>query len=221
MEYRKWTIEDLPEIYTRYYRLMVAAATKYGAGDRAEDFAQAAFVRFIEKFDVFRSESEISSYLYRICVNEVLMHYRKKATRVEISVGAASAIAIYGNGAQSSPPETNAFRAYNQSVAPNQYEELLVDEVSERLAKGYRTVLFMHDYEGYEHEELAKILGIQGGTSKSQLHKARKKAKEILKNVTDKLHKQVEVRAIEECSPGAEISKPLGSSADPCRPGLS
>jgi RNA polymerase sigma-70 factor (ECF subfamily) len=56
----------------------------------------------------------------------------------------------------------------------------------EQLASGYRIVFLLHDMQGYEHEEIGKMLGVSAGTSKSQLHKARKRLRELLLKETEK-----------------------------------
>jgi RNA polymerase sigma-70 factor (ECF subfamily) len=131
----------------------------------AEDLTQEAFLRVFRNIASFRGESAFSTWLHRIAVNAVLMHLRK-------------------NGQQkfsSSPPAENGdgWRAPRcEDCVPDLRLERLVDRLAinrplESMPAGYKRVLVLHDIEGYQHNEIAAILGCSTGTSKSQLHKAR------------------------------------------------
>ena len=123
--------------------------------DEADDITQDVFVRAWEKLHTFRGESAFGTWLHRLAVNVVLA--RRKALGVERG----------RRSADDSPLETVAAR--------NELPEHTVDfgEAIGRLPDGSRQVFLLHDVAGYRHEEIAKLLGIVAGTSKSQLHHAR------------------------------------------------
>jgi len=123
--------------------------------DEADDVTQDVFVRSWEKLHTFRGEAAFGTWLHRLAVNVVLA--RRKALGIERR----------RRTADDSPLETVAAR--------NEMPEHTVDfdEAIGRLPDGSRQVFLLHDVAGYRHEEIAKLLGIVAGTSKSQLHHAR------------------------------------------------
>jgi len=123
--------------------------------DEADDVTQDVFVRAWEKLHTFRGEAAFGTWLHRLAVNVVLA--RRKALGIERR----------RRTADDSPLETVAAR--------NEMPEHTVDfdEAIGRLPDGSRQVFLLHDVAGYRHEEIAKLLGIVAGTSKSQLHHAR------------------------------------------------
>jgi len=119
----------------------------------AEDLTQDAFLQVFRKLSSFRGDSALSTWLHRIAVNTVLMRFRKKAL------------------AQVSLDEP---RSKNGDGKP-----MLTRAIAE-LPEGYRTVFLLHEVEGYEHREIAEFLGCSTGNSKSQLHKAKMRIRELL-----------------------------------------
>jgi RNA polymerase sigma-70 factor (ECF subfamily) len=107
------------------------------------------------------------TWLHRVTVNQVLMHFRRKAARPkEVSCDTETAVEIEALSA-----------VKNVAGAPARVE---LEKAIAELPPGYRLVLVMHDVEGYEHGEIARAAGISVGTSKSQLHKARRKLRRLL-----------------------------------------
>ena len=138
----------------------------------AEDLTQDAFLQVFRKLSTFRGDSALSTWLYRIAVNTVLMHFRKK------SPSQVSLDEPYGNhedarsirrehGARDGRLETSVTRV------------ALTRAISE-LPEGYRTIFLLHEVEGYEHREIAELLGCSVGNSKSQLHKAKLRIRDFL-----------------------------------------
>jgi RNA polymerase sigma-70 factor (ECF subfamily) len=152
-------------LYHRYKRRVFALAVRIvGAGD-AEEVSQEAFIRIFRGLPKFRGDSALGTWIYRLSVNAALSHRARRgavpsaANDPEVQIAAAL---IEG------PPSGDA-------VLRARLERALW-----QLPVGYRTVIILHDVEGLEHEEVAQILGCHVGTSKSQLHKARGKLREIL-----------------------------------------
>ena len=137
----------------------------------AEDLTQEAFLQLFRKIGTFRGESAFSTWLHRMAVNVVLMQLRKKGLAV---VPLEETIQTEEDSPRKEPGAEDARLA--GSVDRLQLENAIAD-----LPPGYRAVFLLHDVEGYEHNEIAHIVGCSIGNSKSQLHKARMKLRELLK----------------------------------------
>ena len=108
------------------------------------------------------------TWLHRVSVNKVLMHFRKSSVRLERTTK------------DDLFPEPKVKSAATSSQLL-EVDRLALDSAIAQLPPGYRTVLILHDVEGYEHSEIAKMCGNSVGTSKSQLHKARMKLRKLLR----------------------------------------
>ena len=138
----------------------------------AEDLMQEAFLQLFRKIGTFRGESAFSTWLHRMTVNVVLMRLRKKSLPTD------SLEETLEPDAENSAPKRDV-------GAPDLRLSGAVDRVNlerciEKLPPGYRTVFVLHDVQGYEHNEIAEIMGCSVGNSKSQLHKARTRLRELL-----------------------------------------
>ena len=133
----------------------------------AEDVTQEVFVLLFRKIGGFRGEANFTTWLHRLTVNQVLMRFRKNKSRREDAL------------------EDEDLRP-QESVRPaspkasQMIDRITLESAIAKLPPGYRAAFILHDVEGYEHEEVARILGCAVGTSKSQLHKARTKLRKIL-----------------------------------------
>ncbi|GAC1624524.1 MAG: sigma-70 family RNA polymerase sigma factor [Nevskia sp.] len=138
----------------------------HGDSARAEQATQDAFVRAWEKLGSFRGESRFGTWMHRLTVNVVLGEHRLLKRWVtfedELQPGADGS----GSGDGFDP------------VEPVRQEDIGarmdLERALARLPKGARTVLVLHDIEGYQHDEIADLTGIAVGTSKAQLHRARR-----------------------------------------------
>jgi RNA polymerase sigma-70 factor, ECF subfamily len=140
----------------------------------AEDLAQEAFLQLFRKIGTFRGESAFSTWLHRLSVNVVLMHLRKKGLPV-VSLEETT----QGSGGEEDTPKKD-FGAEDVALAGS-IDRLQLQRAVESLPPGYRTIFVLHDVAGYEHNEIATIVGCSIGNSKSQLHKARMKLRDLLK----------------------------------------
>lgn len=154
-------------LYRSYHRRVYSLCLRMtrNASD-AEDLTQDVFVQLFRKLKTFRGDSSFTTWLHRLTVNEVLMHFRRPVVRME----------------QTTEDGTTPIQI---KIAGGSLRMSLVDHVSlkeaiRQLSPGYRTVFLLHDVTGYEHEQIGKILGCAVGTSKSQLHKARMKLRWFL-----------------------------------------
>lgn len=143
----------------------------------AEDLTQESFMYAFRKIRAFRSESMFGTWLHRIVVNTVLMHLRhQKIARTNRSSECSLSAALPGDDE----------RTYEMRMGREDGELIsCVDRIAllraiAQLAPGYRMIFILHDIEGYEHGEIAKILDCSIGTSKSQLHKARMRLRQLL-----------------------------------------
>jgi RNA polymerase sigma-70 factor, ECF subfamily len=138
----------------------------------AEDLTQEAFLLLFRKIHTFRGESAFSTWLHRLAVNLVLMRLRKKSLPT-VSIEAAP-----------DPNDENGWPNIDIG-APDLLLEGSIDRINlarciAQLPLGYRTMFVLHDIQGFEHHEIAKILGRSVGDSKSQLHKARTRLRDLL-----------------------------------------
>ena len=138
----------------------------------AEDLTQDAFVQVFRKLSTFRGDSALSTWLYRIAVNTVLMRFRKKGLQ-QVSMD------------ELSNQDTGFIRREYGSRdlrLTGSIDRIALTRAIGELPHGYRTVFLLHEVEGYEHQEIAQLLGCSVGNSKSQLHKAKLRIRELLRN---------------------------------------
>ena len=138
-----------------------------GDSARAEDLTQETFLQVFRKIGSFRGDSALATWLHRLAINQVLMYFRKPGTRNEQTKGDDELAYVVDNPLQST---------HRISLV----ERLALDKAISELPPGYRTVFVLHDVEGFEHDEIARMLKVSLGTSKSQLHKARMRLRRIL-----------------------------------------
>jgi RNA polymerase sigma-70 factor (ECF subfamily) len=130
---------------------------------RAEEMTQKAFLTVWEKLPHFRGESAFSSWLHRIAVNTVLADFRSESRRQQ---------RVFGT------EDPSKFET--PSRAPAVGIRLDLEQAIAGLPPQARTVFVLHDVEGWQHDEIARELGVATGTSKAQLHRARKLLQEAL-----------------------------------------
>ena len=142
---------DFEQVYEAYRgRVFNTAYRMLSNRADAEDVTQDVFVKVFKKLGSFRGDSAVSTWIYRIAVNACLDFRRRRRLRQTVSLEDGLEVG-------STP----------MSVAR------LIESALPRMADGYRQVFVLHDIQGLKHDEIAKILGITDGASKSQLHRAR------------------------------------------------
>src|SRR5215510_13646863 len=157
------------QLYERHNRRVYSLCLRMTQNEaEAEDLTQEAFIQLFRKIGSFRGESAFTTWLHRLTVNQVLMHFRKRSVKLERTTE------------EGETPEQVVRGTENPNSMPVLDRIALTNAVNQ-LPSGYRTVFVLHDVEGHDHEEIAKILGVAVGTSKSQLHKARMKLRSILR----------------------------------------
>ena len=155
-------------LYERYHRRTYSLCLRMMSNPtEAEDLTQEVFIQLFRKIGSFRGDSAFSTWLHRMTVNQVLMHFRRRSVKNEKTSNDGEI------------PEQIVPGTENQRRMPV-LDRIALTRAVEELPPGYKSVFILHDVEGYEHEEVARILGISVGTSKSQLHKARLKLRGLL-----------------------------------------
>jgi len=137
---------------------------------RADAATQDAFVRAWEHIGSFRGDARFSTWLHRLTVNVVLGEKRLLKRWISFEDQAAG----------DCEDEDSASAAAQRAPYEDMGLRMDLERAVARLPKGARTVLFLHDVEGYQHDEIAELTGIAVGTSKAQLHRARRLLKEWL-----------------------------------------
>jgi RNA polymerase sigma-70 factor (ECF subfamily) len=137
----------------------------------AEDLTQEAFLQLFRKISTFRGESAFSTWLHRLAVNVVLMHLRKKGLQ-QISLDEVDT--------SQDEPVKRDYGSDDQRLIGS-VDRIGLQKAIGDLPPGYRAVFVLHDVEGYEHNEIAEIMKCSVGNSKSQLHKARMKLRDRLR----------------------------------------
>ena len=136
----------------------------------AEDLTQDAFLQVFRKLPTFRGDSALSTWLYRIAVNTVLMHFRKKTLRQ---------FSLDQPYEQEGKLVRREYGSRDGRLASSADRISLTQAIKE-LPDGYRTIFLLHEVDGYEHREIAELLDCSVGNSKSQLHKAKLRIREFL-----------------------------------------
>jgi RNA polymerase sigma-70 factor (ECF subfamily) len=138
----------------------------------AEDLAQDAFLQVFRKLSSFRGDSALSTWLYRIAVNTVLMHFRRK-TPCRISLD---------EPVRNQDDSKSARREYGtrDGRLDSAVTRVALTRAISELPEGYRAIFLLHEVEGYQHREIAELLGCSVGNSKSQLHKAKLRIRDFL-----------------------------------------
>ena len=135
----------------------------------AEDFAQEVFLQLFRKIHTFRGEAAFSSWLYRLSANVVFVSFRKKKLPMQ-------SLEVLDGPDETPEREIGVADRWLSGL----FDRINLEAAIAGLLTGYKEMLILHDVEGYEHYEIAKLLGCSVGNSKSQLHKARKRLRKAL-----------------------------------------
>lgn len=143
-----------------------------GSEADAEELTQDTFLRVFRKIDSFRGQSTFYTWLHRLAINQVLMHLRKKRLQ-SISLEEVSRSSEQHRGTWEYSQDDRQLTGTTDRIALN--------KAAADLPCGYRTAFVLHDVEGYQHHEIARMLNWSVGASKSQLHKARRSLRALLR----------------------------------------
>jgi RNA polymerase sigma-70 factor (ECF subfamily) len=136
----------------------------------AEDLTQDAFIQVFRKLGTFRGDSAFSTWLYRVAVNTVLMSLRRrKPKQVSLDEPVCIDHSMVPRDFGRNDPELSGT-----------VDRIALIRAIKELPEGYRRIFILHEVEGYQHHEIAAMLHCSVGNSKSQLHKAKLKIRELL-----------------------------------------
>lgn len=164
----KGDVEAFEVLYQRHHRRVFGICLRMVQNTpEAEDLTQETFIQLFRKIGSFRGDSAFTTWLHRMTVNQVLMHLRKRSVKNEKTTEEGETPVQIVKGTE------------NPKAMPV-IDRIALDSAIAQLPPGYKSVFVLHDVEGHEHEQVARILGCSVGTSKSQLHKARMKLRRLL-----------------------------------------
>jgi len=157
------------ELYRRFSPRMYAVCLRYaGKAEEAEDILQEGFIKVFRKMDSYRGDGSFEGWMRRIFVNTAIEHFRRKRYLMPVT-----------------EREENTIEGKYNSVLDDLGAKDILALVQE-LSPGYRTVFNMYVVEGYTHREIADMLGISEGTSKSQLSRAKVILQDMVKTFIDR-----------------------------------
>ena len=157
------------ELYRQHARRLYSLVVRMiGSAQDAEDLLQEVFLQAYRKLPGFRGESTLGTWLYRLTMNHCLDHLRGRQAKM------SRATASIDEESVDEP-------AAPDPVVPSAISRMDLERAIEALPPGSKAAFLLHDVEGFEHQEIAAILGISEGTSKSQVHKARLKLRALLR----------------------------------------
>jgi RNA polymerase sigma-70 factor (ECF subfamily) len=165
---RRGDLGAFEELYrTHAGRLYSVAFRMLGNTADAEDLLQEIFLSAHRKLETFRGESALGTWLYRLSVNLCLDYLRSRT----------------GRAIQLTDPlddEPGLHDTSSRGLADRTVSKMDLERALAQLPEGCRTAFILHDVEGLEHREVAEVMGIAEGTSKSQVHKARLRLRSLL-----------------------------------------
>jgi RNA polymerase sigma-70 factor (ECF subfamily) len=157
------------ELYQRFSPKMYGVCLRYAANaEEAEDILQEGFIKVFKKMGSYRGDGSFEGWIRRIFVNTAIEHFRKKAYLQPIT-----------------EQEENTIEGKYLNVLENLAEKDII-KLIQQLSPGYRTVFNMYVIEGYTHKQIADILNISEGTSKSQLSRAKLILQDLVKKFVDR-----------------------------------
>ena len=163
-------------LFKAFYGRMLGLCLRYSnQRDDAQDVVQEGFIRLFDKIDLYKETGSFEGWIKKIFVNIALDNLRRKKMQL---------ISIDGEGCRK---ELRAHEKLDQSLLDRISQEKLLEAI-QNLSPVYRTVLNLHVYEGYTHDEIASELGISSGTSKSNLSKAKVNLKKMLQKYVEAKH---------------------------------
>lgn len=160
-------------LFKAFYGRMLGLCLRYSSRrDDAQDVVQEGFIRLFDKIGLYKETGSFEGWIKKIFVNMALDNLRRNKMQL-ISIGA--------DGCRK---ELRAHEKLDQSLLDRISQEKLLEAI-QNLSPVYRTVLNLHVYEGYTHDEIASELGISAGTSKSNLSKAKVNLKKMLQKYVE------------------------------------
>jgi RNA polymerase sigma-70 factor, ECF subfamily len=156
------------ELYQKYHERVYSICFRMTENAfESEDLTQDVFIRLFQTVGSFRGESAFTTWLYRLTVNLVLMHFRKRKRRLD-QIDEKGELPAYIVPGSRDPKRMRIV------------DRILLSEVITKLPEGYRQAIILHDIQGLQHKEIAAARGRSVGTSRSQLHRGRAMLRELI-----------------------------------------
>lgn len=181
---------------TRIYSLCLRMTSNTA---EAEDLTQEAFLHAFRKLATFRGDSALSTWLHRVAVNTVLMHFRKQSRR---QVSLEESLTREDEGPKREHGSVDGGLA-------SSVDRIALTRAMKELPVGYRAIFVMHEVNGYDHREIAALRSCSIGNSKSQLHKAKVRMRELLSNGLESRTKTAPKERRAVCRPLVDANPPL------------
>ena len=176
--YEREAAIDVATAYCNYRRRVFAWCSRIVRNtDDAQDVSQEAFIHIMRKIHTFRGEAALSTWLYRVVINTALLWLRRK----RLPQTSLDEITDFGEG----PPWRGSSVPVDDATLRDAPARIDLKQAINLLPAGYKAALLLHDVEDYRHDEIAEILGCSIGTSKSQLHKARRRLRDLLSDTRE------------------------------------
>ncbi|MGE0463157.1 MAG: RNA polymerase sigma factor [Vicinamibacterales bacterium] len=151
-------------VYHAHVPRVHGLARRMAGPEAADELTQDVFVRAWQKLSTFRGESAFGTWLHRLAVNVIVERFRTLGVARDRFLPDGEAVLDVAPAAPRSRPDLG----------------MDLEAAIHRLPPGARTIFVLHDVEGYRHDEIAGMLGVSAGTSKSQLHRARQALRQAL-----------------------------------------
>jgi RNA polymerase sigma-70 factor, ECF subfamily len=165
---RQGNLGAFEELYrTHAGRIFSLAVRMLGNTADAEDLLQEIFLSAHRKLDSFRGEAALGTWLYRLATNQILDYVRSRAARTGQLTDGLDDASVVADG-------------LGHRLGDRAIDRIDLERALAQLPEGCRAAFVLHDVEGLEHREVADVLGIAEGTSKSQVHKARLRLRALL-----------------------------------------
>jgi RNA polymerase sigma-70 factor (ECF subfamily) len=163
---------DFHELYLKYHHRIYSTCLRMTRNvSEAEDLTQDVFIKLFRTLRSFRGESAFTTWLHRLTVNHVLMHFRRRKVRPELIDYNEESLTNFAAGGMD-PKRMKIV------------DRILLSEVIAKLPVGYRQAIILHDIEGLDHKEIAERRGKSIGTSKSQLQKGRVMLRKLIGDIS-------------------------------------
>lgn len=170
------------QLYEKYVRAMYHVCVRIvGKGHEAEEVLQDAFVRAFMRIEEYRGDAAFGAWLKRIVINtSINFLQKKKVNLVSLDEMLVEPVIEEDEDSENDFAEMNIQTGISEKVTKHNSEVSRVKEAINKLSDGYRIVLSLYLFEGYDHEEIGEILGISSSTSKSQYSRAKKRLRTML-----------------------------------------
>jgi RNA polymerase sigma-70 factor (ECF subfamily) len=166
------------ELYQKYYERVYSICFRMTQNAfESEDLTQDVFIQLFRTVGTFRGESAFTTWLYRLTVNLVLMHFRKRKRRLD-QIDEKGDLPAYIVPGSQNPKRMRIV------------DHILLSEILTKLPEGYRQAIILHDMQGLQHKEIAESRGRSVSTSRSQLHRARAMLRELIAGPSQQVNRQ-------------------------------